>query len=791
LLSSGNTSKTTDKVMSRKQRRGFGPPGANSPAALFNAAVAHHQTGALIEAERQYRHILSLAPNHADTLHNLGVIALQRGDAAAAVDLIGKAIAANDRVAEYHYNIALAWRALDRTDKVATHLERAIALRPDHALAQLNLGNVRREQGRAVDAIACYERAISRAPALAAAHFNLANVLAEQGRWDAATAQYARVLAIEPNHVEAHAAVGAALMAQYATAESSAEHNAAREAIPHLEYVATAARDFPSAYANLAKAYMAAGEQGLAVHAAARAIEHNETEEGRLFFAQCVRRVRFTAEDKRLRVLLLRAIREGWARPRDLANAGISMVRLNSAVADLIVRVNAAWPGRLETEYLFGRTGIAALMQDQLLCALLEDNAVIDVGLERVFTNVRHGLLARAKTDELPDERMLAFCCAVARQCFINQYVYAQTDTEAEAARQLREALDRALAAGRECPALWPVVVGAYFPLHKLPHGAALLDRAWPQCVRDLLIQQIEEPAEERCLAAATPALTVIDSAISQAVREQYEENPYPRWVKAGPPLQPAILGDHEPNRSFHILIAGCGTGLSTAELARRARQARILAIDLSLASLGYAKRMAQNLSISNVEFAQADIMALGAIGRTFDFIDVSGVLHHLADPWAGWRVLLSLLRPGGVMQVGLYSELARQNVVAARALIAARQYRPIPEDIRRCRQDIIMTDDAVMKSLTLWGDFFSTDECRDLLFHVQEHRIDMPQIKAFLAANGVQFAGFILDSTILQRFAARFPGAAAMLDLDCWHSFESEAPDTFAGMYQFWVRKP
>ena len=62
------------------------------------------------------------------------------------------------------------------------------------------------------------------------------------------------------------------------------------------------------------------------------------------------------------------------------------------------------------------------------------------------------------------------------------------------------------------------------------------------------------------------------------------------------------------------------------------------------------------------------------SLGRQFDFIDTSGVLHHLADPWSGWRILLSLLRPGGPMQVGLYSELARRNVVAARALIAERR---------------------------------------------------------------------------------------------------------------------
>src|ERR1700681_5057044 len=104
--------------MSRKQRRAPGPPRANSPAALFNAAVPHHQTGALIEAERQYRLILNLAPNHADSLHNLGLIALQRGDAAVAVELFGKAIKINSTVAEYHYNAALAWRALNRSDHV-------------------------------------------------------------------------------------------------------------------------------------------------------------------------------------------------------------------------------------------------------------------------------------------------------------------------------------------------------------------------------------------------------------------------------------------------------------------------------------------------------------------------------------------------------------------------------------------------------------------------------------------------------------------------------------------------
>ncbi len=200
---------------------------------------------------------------------------------------------------------------------------------------------------------------------------------------------------------------------------------------------------------------------------------------------------------------------------------------------------------------------------------------------------------------------------------------------------------------------------------------------------------------------------------------------------------------------------------------------------------------MAQKFGIANVEFAHADITELGSISQTFDFIDASGVLHHLADPWHGWRLLLGLLRPGGTMQVGLYSELARQNVVAARALIAARGYQPTSEGIRLCRQDIIANPDPLLKSVTQWADFFSADECRDLLFHVQEHRIGLREISAFLAENGAQFSGFILDAAAMQRFAQRFPGHASMLDLDCWHRFETEAPNTFTGMYNFWIRKP
>jgi hypothetical protein len=154
-----------------------------------------------------------------------------------------------------------------------------------------------------------------------------------------------------------------------------------------------------------------------------------------------------------------------------------------------------------------------------------------------------------------------------------------------------------------------------------------------------------------------------------------------------------------------------------------------------------------------------------------------------------GWRILLGRLRPGGFMSIGLYSALARQGVSAARALIAERGYRATARDIRRFRQDIFgLEDEAPAKSPSRSSDFFATSGCRDLFFHIEEHRTTIPAIKEFLAAHDLAFIGF--DGPMRAEYAERFAEDRAMTDLDCWHQFEMERPDAFLAMYQFWVQK-
>ena len=317
---------------------------------------------------------------------------------------------------------------------------------------------------------------------------------------------------------------------------------------------------------------------------------------------------------------------------------------------------------------------------------------------------------------------------------------------------------------------------------------------------------QIEEPADERRLREKIPTRTAIDDPVSLAVRQQYEEKPFPRWAKLGPPPKPITvdlflksrfplsrfesLGKADPD----ILIAGCGSGQQAIEIARRHPTARVMAIDLSQhRALAYARRQSLKLGLERIEYAHADILKLGSLGRSFDVIVSSGVLHHLADPFAGWQVLVSLLRPGGFMAVGLYSELARTYIKAARSFIAERGFPATAEGIRDCRQEIMaLPATASERKVVPIKDFFSTSECRDLLFHVQEHRLTLPQIAAFIAKQKLLLLGFDLGEAHQARYQARFPADPAIeVDLASWHVFETENPDTFMGMYQFWVQRP
>ena len=281
--------------------------------------------------------------------------------------------------------------------------------------------------------------------------------------------QYREILELFPSHAEAQSRIGAVLMAQGKTTE----------AIHHLERAIALKPDLFEALGNLAQAYLAAGRNSQAAIAALRALELRETAPGRTLFAHCARYARFTADKNgRVRKLMVRALAEGWAPPRALTGVCLSLIKLNGAVNDGVGQVDAAWPARLPPAELFGRPAMAEVYRDPLLCCLLTFDPITDMGFERLLGSVRHAMLTLCTTKEEWDERLLDFFCAVARQCFINEYVYSLTEAEAVRARELKAALVEKIQTGEPVPALWPVTVAAYFPLHSLPGIESLCDRA-------------------------------------------------------------------------------------------------------------------------------------------------------------------------------------------------------------------------------------------------------------------------------------------------------------------------
>ena len=468
-------------------------------------------------------------------------------------------------------------------------------------------------------------------------------------------------------------------------------------------------------------------------------------------------------------------------------------------IGEAMRRAIAAWPNRLTADQLLGGAGLRAICDDPLLLCMLQSVPARKTELELVLTSLRAALLAEA--GDAQDDSVLVFCCAMAKQCFINEYVFTATVDEDAQVDRLKAMLGDAIASGAAIAPMRLAALAMYLPLHALPSADALLARTWPPALAEVLTQQLREPRQELALRSTIARLTPIDDDVSLRVQQQYEENPYPRWVRVAGNVEPVAIDQHLRNKfptaaftplgkteSFDILVPGCGTGLQSTEVVQCYQGARVLAVDLSLSSLCFAKRMTPAPLAARIEYLQGDILKLGSIGRSFDMIDVTGVLHHMADPIEGWRVLLSLLRPGGIMHLGFYSEIARRDVVAARAFIAERGYGSTPEDIRRCRQELLKTPLGIIARFT---DFFSTSECRDLLFHVQESHMTIPAIKAFIDGHALKFIGFDLDDTAAQNFRALFSANGwSMTDLDKWHAVETQHPNIFSGMYQLWVQK-
>ncbi len=159
--------------------------------ALFSEAVRRFHAGELAAMEALCRDILALDPDHADSLHLLGMAAHNIGQYTLAVGLIGEAIARTPANASFHCNLGNALQALERLDEAADSALTALALQPTLAEAHNNLGTVYTRQRRLAEAEACFRTALAHGVAQPEiARYNLSNVLLAQGNLAAGWPEY-------------------------------------------------------------------------------------------------------------------------------------------------------------------------------------------------------------------------------------------------------------------------------------------------------------------------------------------------------------------------------------------------------------------------------------------------------------------------------------------------------------------------------------------------------------------------------------------------------------------------
>jgi len=649
------------------------------------------------------------------------------------------------------YNIQGAANAvLRRYDAAIESYRRAIGIRPDYVEAHNNLGIALKDRGDLDAAIESFRLACRIAPDFTEAFNNLGIALKDKGELSSAVGCFERALTIRPDYAEAFNNLGVTLK-EIGNVEAA------------LLAYAEAIRlrpDYPEAYRNLALA---------------------------------LGRFRFIKPNATLEGLLVRLLEASTlVRPRDIAKAAVSLLKLDPEIARLIAE--GAEPDSARTLI----DTIGKLARIPLLLQLLQSCPIPDAELEALLTRVRSAALMHA--GELTESPLLLqFLSALAQQCFVNEYVYCQTDAESEALAALEGSLTDALRAGMQPRAADVLLLASFKPLSELDEHARLAATGDLEAV---LRRTVSEPLAEKALGQAIPTLGAIDDAVSASVRAQYEENPYPRWIHLGLRVRPAtvaeifqeigvrpVSGHITATTEPEILIAGCGTGEHAIETAARFANARITAVDLSRASLAYAKRKTDELGVRNIEYLHADILALADLGRQFDIVESTGVLHHMDDPLAGWRMLAECLRAGGLMKIGLYSELARQDVTSIRAEIARNGISAEPGAIRRFRRSILESTEPHHRRIVLSNDFYSLSTVRDLLFHVQEHQFTIPRIRDSLTNLGLAFCGFE-NRPVVDAFRAAQGVSADIYDLSAWHGFEERSPTSFSGMYQFWCQK-
>ena len=758
---------------------------------LLKNAVEAHSSGRVQDAEKLYKAILDLQPSHAATNFNIGLLYANAGRHAAALPYLRKSThLAPENAQSWHLYIR-SLLALDETDEAASALRKAhsrglkgdLFLKIDESI-RIKQVSLLLKRGAPHEAYRRAKAALAAFPRSAPLHNLLGSVFASLSEWNKAIDAFQNAISIDPQFYRAFNNLGIA----------QREKGNAALAINSFMNCISIRPSYPDAYKNMGETYCTLGLFYEAFLVYKNAIENNVADD------DVYRAISFTLSNFSFpqstpgaaEIICHLLDDRNSATPESVAVAAVSLLKCDPFIRNAL----SSGTDPEENQVL---ECLVRMSNMPLLLSLMSACPVPDLEFETLFTRLRCWVLLhiqhlRQRMDIVRFQQCLAL------QCYITEYIYAETAGETEAAASLEKALEEQVLANASPEPAAIACLASYRPLHEYDWSRRLAPSAE---LAALYSQQIVENGRMRELRAAIPVLRQIEDRTSLQVQTQYEENPYPRWSTTSVPKEPFTLAemadflklriaprDTHKVVSPEILVAGCGTGKQAINLASSLRNAHVVALDLSRQSLGYAKLKAVDYGLDNIVFYQGDISDVGLLNRKFDIVQCGGVLHHMADPLSGWRSLLDALKPGGLMNVALYSALARKDITRIRTEAAASRASPSREELSNVRTKIIAEKDRYPEYLLQSSEFYNRSMFRDLFLHVQEVCFTIGEIGAALRDLDLTFCGFVLDEGVLGKFRAANPSPDALYDLDRWQAFETDNPDTFREMYQFWCQK-
>ena len=386
------------------------------------------------------------------------------------------------------------WNILGATKLALTEYQfakgafrKAIILNPNNAACLLNLGATYRKSGLEEKAKNAYNRALSINPTYAEAFNNIGNLLREQSRLEEAEKALTKAIKFKPRYPEAFLNLGLVCMAKGKSREATELFCSAIRLKPHYE----------DAYYNL---------------------------------GSVIRELDVSIANQQTRNLLLSLLnRKSYFNVSEIAGPIIKFLKQEPLLNDVIKSTPI---NEIEKSI---EAVVTKLSKLDLLLSFMAISPMPDVELEKLLCVIRSSLLVAIDKTQFASA-ILKFQSSMALHYFVNEYISEVSDYEAVALQNLEAKVRNRLSKGLQPNPQAVLCLASYKSLNKYDWCLQLKETAQ---IKEVILRQIVEQERELSIRSTLGVFGEIQDHVSRDVREQYEQNPYPRWINIRLPREP------------------------------------------------------------------------------------------------------------------------------------------------------------------------------------------------------------------------------------------------------------